>query len=248
VSTSPARDSTPSQTDLDPTGGAPLIACRDLARTFGSGTTAVVAVHGVTCTVLPNTRVALTGPSGSGKSTLLHLMAGLEVPTSGSVSWPALGGHPLGEPGRIGVVFQGPSLLPALDVAENVALPLLLGDTPEGEATARALAALDLLAIGDLARMLPEQLSGGQAQRVAVARVLAARPSLILADEPTGQLDHEAAALVVEVLLQACAELGAALVVATHDPLIADRLPTRWTMRDGTMTTAPAGSTIGAVS
>jgi len=188
----------------------------------------------VTC----GTRVALTGPSGSGKSTLLHLMAGLETPTAGTVSWPGLGGHPLAVPGRIGVVFQGPSLLPALDVVENVALPLLLADVTEDEATAQAVAALDLLAIGDLARKLPEQLSGGQAQRVTVARALAACPALILADEPTGQLDHEAAALVIEVLLHATTALDAALVVSTHDPLIAQRLPTRWAMRDGTLSAA----------
>jgi len=215
-----------------------MVVCQEVACTFGSGTAAVVAVHGVSATVTPSTRVALTGPSGSGKSTLLHLMAGLETPTAGTVSWPGLGGHPLAVPGRIGVVFQGPSLLPALDVVENVALPLLLADTAEDEATARAVAALDLLAIGDLARKLPEQLSGGQAQRVAVARALAARPALILADEPTGQLDHEAAALVIDVLLHATTELGAALVVSTHDPLIAQRLPTQWAMRDGTLSAA----------
>ena len=215
-----------------------MVVCQEVACTFGSGTAAVVAVHGIGATVTPGTRVALTGPSGSGKSTLLHLMAGLETPTAGTVSWPGLGGHPLAVPGRIGVVFQGPSLLPALDVVENVALPLLLADTAEDEATTRAVAALDLLAIGDLARKLPEQLSGGQAQRVAVARALAARPALILADEPTGQLDHEAAALVIEVLLHATTALDAALVVSTHDPLIAQRLPTRWAMRDGTLSAA----------
>ncbi len=217
---------------------APMVVCQEVACTFGSGTAAVVAVHGVSATVTSGTRVALTGPSGSGKSTLLHLMAGLETPTAGTVSWPGLGGHPLAVPGRIGVVFQGPSLLPALDVVENVALPLLLADVTEDEATAQAVAALDLLAIGDLARKLPEQLSGGQAQRVAVARALAARPALILADEPTGQLDHEAAALVIEVLLHATTALDAALVVSTHDPLIAQRLPTRWAMRDGTLSAA----------
>jgi ABC-type lipoprotein export system ATPase subunit len=215
-----------------------MVVCQEVACTFGSGTAAVVAVHGVSATVTPSTRVALTGPSGSGKSTLLHLMAGLETPTAGTVSWPGLGGHPLAVPGRIGVVFQGPSLLPALDVVENVALPLLLADTAEDEATTRAVAALDLLAIGDLARKLPEQLSGGQAQRVAVARALAARPALILADEPTGQLDHEAAALVIDVLLHATTALDAALVVSTHDPLIAQRLPSRWAMRDGTLSAA----------
>ncbi|MCW2648257.1 MAG: hypothetical protein QOF87_104 [Pseudonocardiales bacterium] len=221
-----------------------LVACVDVARTYGTGPAAVVAVYGVTCTVRPGNRIALTGPSGSGKSTLLHLMAGLDTPTSGTLSWPALDGHPLGHPGRVGVIFQGPSLLPALDVTENVALLLLLADTPEKEATQRARAALERLAIADLANKLPEQLSGGQAQRVAVARVLAARPTLILADEPTGQLDHEAGGLVMDVLLQASEELGAALVVSTHDPLIADRLPVRWTMRDGRMD--DAASTGGA--
>jgi putative ABC transport system ATP-binding protein len=214
---------------------AALVSCVDVARTYGTGAAAVVAVYGVTCTVRPGMRIALTGPSGSGKSTLLHLIAGLDTPTSGTLIWPALDGHPLGHPGRVGVIFQGPSLLPALDVTENVALPLLLADTPEKEAAQRAHAALERLAIADLANKLPEQLSGGQAQRVAVARVLAARPTLILADEPTGQLDHQAGGLVMDVLLQASEELGAALVVSTHDPLIADRLPVRWTMRDGRM-------------
>jgi ABC-type lipoprotein export system ATPase subunit len=221
--------------------GSALFSCTDVARTYGTGVNAVVAVHAVSCTVLPSTRIALTGPSGSGKSTLLHLMAGLETPTAGHLEWPALGGHPLGHPGRVGVVFQGPSLLPALDVTENVTLPLLFADTGEAEATRRAVDALHRLGIGELANKLPEELSGGQAQRVAIARVLAAGPRLILADEPTGQLDHQSAATVLDVLLQASDELGAALVVSTHDPLIAQRLPGSWTMRDGRLMSELAG-------
>ncbi len=221
----------------------PSVVCDNLARTYGTGATAVVAVYGVSCAVQSGSRIALTGPSGSGKSTLLHLMAGLEAPTSGTITWPALDGHPQGHPGRVGVVFQGPSLLPALDVAENVALPLLLADVAEGEAAARSGDALHRLGIDDLADKLPEQLSGGQAQRVAVARVLASRPRLILADEPTGQLDHQAAHLVIDVLLQAGAELGASLVVSTHDPVIADRLDLQWTMRDGRIDLPPTTGT-----
>jgi putative ABC transport system ATP-binding protein len=137
--------------------------------------------------------------------------------------------------GRIGIVFQGPSLLPALDVLENVTFPLLLADIGHRVARSRATEALKTLGLDGLAHQLPDTLSGGQAQRVAVARVLASGPELILADEPTGQLDHQAAALVVDVLLRASAELGAALVISTHDPLIARRLPERWTMRDGAM-------------
>lgn len=212
---------------------APSVVCDNLARTYGTGANAVVAVYGVSCTIPAGSRIALTGPSGSGKSTLLHLMAGLEAPTSGTIAWPALDGQPQGHPGRVGVVFQGPSLLPALDVAENVALPLLLADVEEDEAVERASDALHRLGIDELADKLPEQLSGGQAQRVAVARVLASRPRLILADEPTGQLDHQAAHLVVDVLLQASVELGASLVVSTHDPVIAERLDVQWAMRDG---------------
>jgi putative ABC transport system ATP-binding protein len=213
-----------------------LVHCEAVARTYGNGPQAVPAVRGVTSTVHRGVRIALTGPSGSGKSTLLHLMAGLEQPTSGSVRWPELGGPPAGRPGIIGMVFQGPSLVPALDVVENVALPLLLAGASRADAIAQALLALDRLAIGELATTLPEEISGGQAQRVAVARVLASRPRLILADEPTGQLDSATGARVVSVLLETAAELDAALVVATHDLSVADRLPTRWVMADGRLT------------
>jgi ABC-type lipoprotein export system ATPase subunit len=224
----------PATTDPGPGRALPdLVICERVAHTYGTGVTAVVAVHEVTCRVLPGTRVAVTGPSGSGKSTLLHLLAGLETATTGSLSWPGLGGHPLAHPGRVGIIFQGPSLLPALDALENVTFPLLLADVPEDEAGELAWGAMRRLRITDLAGKLPQELSGGQAQRVAVARVLAADPALILADEPTGQLDHHAAALVLDVLLQAADELGAGLMVATHDPVIAARLPEQWTMVDG---------------
>ena len=215
-------------------GGTPaLVACTNLAHTYGAGITAVVAVHDVTCQVLPDTRVAVTGPSGSGKSTLLHLMAGLETATAGDLSWPGLGGHPLQHPGRVGIVFQGPSLLPALNAVENVAFPLQLAGTGDDQALQSAYEALHLLGITGLAGKLPQELSGGQAQRVAVARVLAADPALVLADEPTGQLDHHTAEAVIDVLLQAADELGAGLVVSTHDRRIADRLPEQWEMDDG---------------
>jgi len=219
---------------------APLVTCAGVARTFGAGPTAVVAVHDVTCVVAPQTRAALVGSSGSGKSTLLHLLAGLDAPTAGTLSWPGLGGdHPRIHPGRVGLVFQGPSLIPALTVADNVALPLLLGDSPEADVYSQAVAALDVLGIADLRGRLPEELSGGQAQRVAVARVLAAAPALVLADEPTGQLDHETAATVMGALLTVCDERSAALVIATHDPLIAEHLTEQWHMSDGALT-APA--------
>jgi putative ABC transport system ATP-binding protein len=212
-----------------------LVRCELVARTFGTGIGSVVAVHGVSCEVRAGERIAVTGPSGSGKSTLLYLMAGLDQPTAGTVIWPALGDAERLRPSQVGMLFQGPSLLAALDVAENVALPLLLAGTDEPEAAERALRALDRLGLGELARRLPEELSGGQAQRVAAARVLAGEPRLILADEPTGQLDHATGTAVVEALLETAEELGAALVLTTHDPSVAELLPRRWAMTDGAL-------------
>ncbi|MGW0633105.1 ABC transporter ATP-binding protein [Streptomyces sp. NPDC002758] len=205
-----------------------LVDCRDAARTFGRGETAVVAVHGTTFRVRAGDRIAITGPSGSGKSTLLHLLAGLERPTSGEVFWPALAG-----PREIGLVFQGPSLIPALNVVENTALPLVLAGVPEERVRLTALAALATVGAADLADRLPEELSGGQSQRVAVARVLARAPRLILADEPTGQLDRATGQRVLDVLTTVADETGAALVVTTHDPAVAERLSLRRAMHDG---------------
>jgi putative ABC transport system ATP-binding protein len=219
-----------------------LVICTEASRTFGSGQSAVVAVHGSTCGVSPGARIAIAGPSGSGKSTLLHLMAGLELPTRGAVTWPSFSTVPSERAQEIGVVFQSPSLVPALDVAENTALPLVLAGVSEGESRDRVAAALDLVGVSSLARKLPEELSGGQAQRVAVARVLALRPRLVLADEPTGQLDHATGQHLMDVLLTATAQIGAALVVSTHDRTVAERLETHWTMHEGRLrTAAPQG-------
>ena len=203
-----------------------LARCEGAARTFGEGVTATVALAPTDCAIRPGDRIALVGPSGSGKSTLVHLLAGLDEPTVGRVE--RSGGRP-------GVVFQGPSLLAPLDVTENVALPQLLAGAEEADALAGAGRALDRLGLADLAGKLPEELSGGQAQRVAAARVLAGRPRLILADEPTGQLDHPTGTAVVQALLEAAELLGAALLLTTHDPVIAGLLPIRWAMADGSL-------------
>lgn len=210
-----------------------LVICSAVSRTFGSGRTAVVAVHGTDAWVNNGARIAIAGPSGSGKSTLLHLMAGLEVPTRGEVTWPSFSAEAAERAQQIGVVFQSPSLVPALDVAENTALPLLLAGVGDQECGDRVAEALDLVGVSDLATKLPEELSGGQAQRVAVARVLAQRPQLVLADEPTGQLDHATGQHLIDVLLATTARIGAALVVSTHDPRVLARLDTHWTMHEG---------------
>lgn len=228
-----------------PLSAAPLVRCDGVSRTFGAGHRAVVAVHSATCTVNPGARVAIMGPSGSGKSTLLHLMAGLDAPTSGDVSWPALADSRAKLGGSIALVFQAASLMPPLTVVENVAFPLLLQGLSDQLAREQALEALRTLGIEDLSPKLPEELSGGQAQRVTVARVLATRPRLILADEPTGRLDHAAGRLVVDVLRAAAEELGAGLLVSTHDPAVADQFPIRWSMGDGSLQTATPTEMVG---
>ncbi|WP_295697386.1 ATP-binding cassette domain-containing protein [Lapillicoccus sp.] len=186
-------------------------------------------------------RIAIVGPSGSGKSTLLHLMAGLEIPTGGTVEWPGLDAGAADRARQIGVVFQGPTLVPALDVLENASLPLVLAGVPAKECRSRALEALRLVGVEALVHQLPEELSGGQAQRVALARVLAQGPHLVLADEPTGQLDAVAGRQVIDELLLAADRLGAALVVSTHDALVAERLDERWTMHEGRLSAAAEG-------
>ncbi|MEV5009393.1 ATP-binding cassette domain-containing protein [Streptomyces sp. NPDC055692] len=215
-----------------------LIACQDAALTFGRGPNAVVAVHGAALRIRSGDRIAIVGRSGSGKSSLLHLLAGLERPISGTVTWPGLTG-----PRDIGLVFQGDSLIPALDVVENTALPLVLTGVPEDRAREAALASLAQVDAADLADRLPEEISGGQAQRVAAARVLAQAPRVILADEPTGRLDHTTGGRVLDALLTAAHATGAALVVTTHDPAVAARLTVRRTMREGRLLPADVTAT-----
>jgi ABC-type lipoprotein export system ATPase subunit len=224
-------------------GDTPLVVCAGVDRTYGRGSAATVALAPTDCEIHGGDRIALVGPSGSGKSTLLHLVAGLDTPTHGQVGWPAIGTRNDLRPGPVAVIFQGPSLLPALTVGENVALPLVLDGLSDADARPRAAHALERLQLLELVDKLPEEISGGEAQRVAVARALAGRPLLILADEPTGQLDRASAALVVDVLLAAAAHAGAALVVATHDAAVADRLPERWQMHDGRLTATAATQT-----
>ena len=216
----------------------PLVLAENAARSFGRGSTATQALRHASCAIYPGERIALTGPSGSGKSTLLHLLGGLDTPTSGTVAWPWLGSRQGLRPGRVVDVFQGPSLLPPLSVLDNVRLPLLLLGIAESEASEAALDALGMFELEHLRHKLPEEISGGQAQRVAIARALVVRPSLVLADEPTGQLDTATAFAVLDRLLTIVDDIGAALLLSTHDDRVAAQLAKRWTMRDGILSIA----------
>jgi putative ABC transport system ATP-binding protein len=206
----------------------------------------VHAVHGITFEMGPGSSLAITGPSGSGKSTLLGLIGGLETPTAGRVSIGGTEISSLPEPQRarlrrdgLGFVFQSDSLLPFLTAVENVGLQLALHGAADGhERCAELLARLGLAGEVD---KLPDQLSGGQRRRVAVARALIHQPAVILADEPTGSLDAGSSAAVIDLLLDAQAELAATLVVVTHDPGVARRLDRTLTLRDGQSVDGTAG-------
>jgi ABC-type lipoprotein export system ATPase subunit len=207
-----------------------LVEARGVARRYGAGCAAITALHPASFAIRRGDRIALVGSSGSGKSTLLNLIAGLERPTAGVIEWPGLGSRETLRPLRVGVIHQLPALIPTLTVAENVALPLVLGQVlqPE-EADYDALAAVGLEA---LAERLPGALSGGEAQRAVITRALAHRPPLLLADEPTGQLDRAGGQAAITAIIQRLPPDGA-LVVASHDPAVADRLPIRWRMEHG---------------
>jgi putative ABC transport system ATP-binding protein/lipoprotein-releasing system ATP-binding protein len=230
----------------------PLVDAKGISRSFPTGLHGVRQVlKTVDCRVFPGERIAISGPSGSGKSTLLNILSGLDEPNSGEVSWPGLArSHPsakiapmgAGDGGRspggkptsreVGIVFQTESLLPALTVLENVCLPLMLtGDTSAMEP--RALQMLEAFDLGGLADKLPSELSGGQAQRAAIARAFITGPQLILADEPTGQLDHPTAQHVLDVILRLVSDRRTALVVATHDETIAARMTRQWVLDQG---------------
>ncbi|MDQ6874835.1 MAG: ATP-binding cassette domain-containing protein, partial [Actinomycetota bacterium] len=173
------------------------------------------------------------GRSGSGKTTLLLVLAGLLPPQQGTVRWPGLDPDPGVRRGQIGLVFQAPSLLPELTAAENVALPLRLRGSSREQAAKSTRAALDRIGLLDAADAMPAQLSGGMQQRVAIARVLAGTPLLVLADEPTGALDRDSAFTVLAALRDAVTTAGGAIVVATHDDELAGLLAERAVLDEG---------------
>jgi putative ABC transport system ATP-binding protein len=192
-------------------------------KVYGSGATAVRALDDVTVDLPAGRYTAVMGPSGSGKSTLMHCIAGLDDLTSGQVY---IGGTELGALSdkertllrrrQVGFVFQSYNLIPALTAAENITLPLsLAGDRPDRDWLDKVIATVGL---GDRLTHRPSELSGGQQQRVAVARALASRPAIVLADEPTGNLDSRAGAEILEFLRQAVDEMGQTIVMVTHDP------------------------------
>ena len=212
----------------------PFVVGTDVARGFRQGKLQFEALRPASFAIHAGDRIAIVGPSGSGKSTLLQLIADLDTPTSGELRWPALGASGRLRPRQIGIVFQSASLLPTLSAIENVEVPLrLLGGVARPRET--ALEALESVGLAAAADKLPDELSGGQAQRVGLARAIALRPRLVLADEPTGQLDQPTAQLAMDALLRSLEGSDAALVVATHDPAVARRLNAVWRLDHGVL-------------
>ncbi|HUY74786.1 MAG TPA: ABC transporter ATP-binding protein [Candidatus Dormibacteraeota bacterium] len=209
-----------------------------MAKYYRTAAGQVQAVAGVDLEVEAGTSVAIVGPSGCGKSTLLGLLGGLEKPTRGEIWLGEVEVARLSEAGRarlrrdeIGFVFQSYDLLPFLSAYENISFQLALRGAPDGERGCKEL--LDGLGLAEHADKLPDQLSGGQRQRVGIARALVHRPRLILADEPTGELDSQSAASAMDLLIDAQRAIGATMVVVTHDMGVAGRLDRIVRLRDG---------------
>jgi putative ABC transport system ATP-binding protein len=202
---------------------APAVAARDLVRRYGEGECAVEAVRGVSLEIPTGQYTAIMGPSGSGKSTLMHMLAGLDRPTEGSVE---IGGRDITAMGdkeltllrrtHIGFVFQAFNLVPTLTAEENIVLPLAIAGRKPAAGWVDAV--IERVGLGDRRDHRPAELSGGQQQRVAVARALVSEPTVLFADEPTGNLDSRSGAQVLELLREASREYGQTVVMVTHDP------------------------------
>ncbi len=232
-----------------------LIECRQLTKSYVKGDATITPLSGVDLDVDAGEFLALMGPSGSGKTTLLNLIAGIDVPSSGSLM---IGGTEIAGLSRgkladwrrdhVGYIFQLYNLVPVLTAYENVELPLLLHPLPSRERHARVSAALSLVGIADRHDHYPRQLSGGQEQRVAIARAIVSNPTIIVADEPTGDLDAESAVAIMGLLKRLNEELGRTLIMVTHDAKSASHASRQLHLEKGRLieSTIPHATPVGA--
>ena len=226
----------PSPSDLAIQAKVPLIRLEKVSRTFDAGL--VVALNDIDLSVFPGERIAAVGQSGSGKSCLLHIMGGCDVPTAGRVYWK---GKPLLRFSdwtvlrgiEVGIIFQDFLLLPTLTAIENVEMAMIGKGIPSRERVKRAASLLEEVGLGTRVNHLPNALSGGERQRVAIARSIANEPALLLADEPTGNLDSASATMVIDLLFDIQRARGTTLVLVTHDEALASRCGRRIRLRDG---------------
>jgi len=218
----------------------PLLVARGLGRTYRMGRRSLEVLRGVDLSVNPGEFLALRGASGAGKSTLLHLLGGLDQPDTGEISFAgknlaALGGGELARlrNGKVGFIFQAYHLLPELSALENVCLPALIARVSAGDAARRGRDLLTRVGLGERMEHRPYELSGGEQQRVAIARAMINSPELILADEPTGNLDSHTGGEIIELLCALRDERQTTLVIATHDAKLAARAPKVVQLVDG---------------
>ncbi len=230
----------------------PILSVTDVKKFYGGGEGGVAALRGVSLVAEAGDFIALMGPSGCGKSTLLHILGGIDRPTTGSVLLDDVQLHLLGEEAlteirrkKIGFVFQFFNLLPTLTLIENVTLPLMLDGANEGAANRRAQELLARVRLTERASHFPAELSGGEMQRAAIARALVASPKLVLADEPTGNLDSENGEQVMQLLAEINRELGVTFILATHSEEAARFAGRVIRMRDGLIEAVAGGQLTG---
>lgn len=236
-----------------PETSQPIVRIRDLFKVYRQGDIDVTALNGVSLDISPGEFVVLMGPSGSGKSTLLHILAGIDTASRGSVEVQGVNVAGLNESEladwrnqNVGFVFQSFNLIPVLTAFENVELPLLLTALSRAERRRQVETALELVGLADRGHHRPDQMSGGQQQRAAIARAIATDPTLIIADEPTGNLDSKTGGEIVQLLLEIRRERAMTLVVATHDSRLAARADRVVNLVDGLIVDgAPGGSEPG---
>lgn len=219
-----------------------ILKCQNLTKSYHDGTVIVDVLKGINLSVKAGERIAIIGPSGSGKSTLMHLLGGLDLPTGGQVFMQDKEWQSLSEKQRcamrnqhLGFVYQFHHLLPEFSALENVAMPLMLANQSVSDAQAQAEAMLKEVGLGHRLEHKPSQLSGGERQRVAISRALVHHPLCVLADEPTGNLDSTTAAKVFDLMLGLNERFNTALIIVTHDQLLAGRMDRVITIHDGVL-------------
>jgi lipoprotein-releasing system ATP-binding protein len=234
------RSAVPAHQPVSEPAAAPVLMARGLTKIYGEGDAAVSALRGVDVNLFSGRLLAVVGPSGSGKSTLLHLLSGIDAPSEGTVE---IDGRQLDSMGdaesarfrasQIGFILQRDNLIPSLTIRENAAAPLLLSGVRRGDALKRATELLERVGLGHRLDAFPREVSGGEAQRAAVARACTGKPLLVFADEPTGSLDRASGEGVVELLYELVVDIDAAGLIVTHDPEVAARAHQTLRLVDG---------------
>jgi len=231
------------------TDRAAAVRLTEVTKTYRTGAIEVAALRGISFDIPPHSFSMVVGPSGSGKTTLLNLVGCIDAPTTGTVE---VCGEKIGElednaltdfrARNVGFVFQGFSLVPVLSAYENVEYPLLLIGVPAAQRRERTLAMLDAVGLKDQSRQRPNELSGGQKQRVAIARALVKEPTLVLADEPTANLDTETGAAIIELMHRVQTRFHTTFVFSTHDPQLMSHADETFVIRDGRLVEHKAGA------